>query len=132
MDDTPTHLIGMRAELMHAARADVRAGRRRRGRIRLAGVVVAAVAVIGTLTVGLPSGSNGGAPKVDSSLAGVLKAASINAAGQPALPIPGPGHYYHFTDTELGYLSKIGPTLLRRGASRPARRCPPTGGSRRG
>ena len=119
---TPTHLIGMRADLMHAARADVRAGspapgqdpagrrcRRGGGRDR-------------ALTVGLPSGSNGGAPQVDSSLAGVLKAASINAAGQPALPIPGPGHYYHFTDTELGYLSKIGPNTPQEGCFTS---CPP-------
>ena len=108
MDETPTHLIGMRAELMHAARADVRAGRRRRGRIRLAGVAVAAVAVIGALTVGLPSSSTGGAPQVDTSLAGVLKTASINAAGQPGLPIPTAGHYYHYTDTGLGYVSELG------------------------
>ena len=93
---------------MHAARIDTRAAKRRRGRIRLGGVAVAAVAAVALFAVGLPSGGGGGvAPHVDESLAGVLRTASINAAGQPALPIPGPGHYYHYTDTELGYISEL-------------------------
>ena len=108
MDETPDHLIRMRADLMHAARIDTRAAKRRRGRIRLGGVAVAAVAAVALFAVGLPSGGGGGvAPHVDESLAGVLRTASINAAGQPALPIPGPGHYYHYTDTELGYISEL-------------------------
>ena len=110
MDETPAHLIRMRADLMHAVRTDARAAKRRRGRGRLGAIAVAAVTAVTLFAVGLPTGGGGGGvtPKVDESLAGVLHTAAINAAGQAALPIPSAGHYYHFTDTELGYVALRG------------------------
>ncbi|MGN6378292.1 MAG: CU044_5270 family protein [Gaiellales bacterium] len=61
---------------------------------------VVAVVVVMTGTVG------GGAPRIDPAAAAVLKRASITAAGQPALRPLGPGRFYHFRDTELGWVER--------------------------
>ena len=72
-------------------------------RWRVAAVGVAAAVAAGALV----SGSlGGGGARVDPAAAAVLRRAAITAAHQPALPPLGPGRYYHFRDTERGWVEK--------------------------
>ena len=77
-------------------------GRRRRS--RLAALVAIAVAVGAATLVIQPFSGDG--RLIDPAAAAALHRAAITAAHQPALPPLLPGRYYHFRDTELGWIEQ--------------------------
>lgn len=98
------------------APAPRRAGARR---WRLAAVGVSAAVAAGAVV----SGSLGGSGvRIDPAAAAVLRRAAITAAHQPALPPLGPGRFYHFRDTELGWVEKADAPL---GFTSCSTACPP-------
>ncbi len=103
VEHTPTHLIAIRTDLMRAAGAETRRARRSRRRLRLGGLALVAAAGLAAVAILLPSGGG------DTAAAAALRRAAINAAGQPTLGVPGPGHFYHFTDTEMGWMARMHP-----------------------
>jgi hypothetical protein len=76
------------------------AGRSWRGRVAV--VAVGGAAVVGAMLVG----STGDGARLDPAAAAVLRQAAITAAHQPALPPLKAGQYYHFRDTEIGWVEK--------------------------
>jgi hypothetical protein len=79
--------------------------RRRPGarRWRLAALAMAAAAGVAALFGGSLGKSS---LRVDPAAAAALRRAAVTAADQPALPPLGPGRFYHFRDTELGWVEK--------------------------
>jgi hypothetical protein len=102
---------------------DAERGRRRpkarltRGRLAL----VAAIGIVGggAMVIGPLSGGGG---HVDPAAAAALHRAAITAAHQPALPPLTPGRYYHFQDTEMGWVER---TTVPRSFTSCASACPP-------
>jgi hypothetical protein len=80
--------------------------RRRAGSRRWRVAVVGAAAAVAAGAVVGGSLGGGGGVRVDPAAAAVLRRAAITAAHQPALPPLGPGRFYHFRDTELGWVEK--------------------------
>jgi hypothetical protein len=93
-------------ESMQAARAPAappgreRRGGRRRRRISVAAAI--GLAAVGSLLAGSFMGGGGG----DTAAAAALRRAAITAAHQPVLPPLKAGQYYHFRDTETGWIEK--------------------------
>jgi hypothetical protein len=73
----------------------------RRGRVAVA--VAVGVAAVAAMLVGSFTGGTG---RTDPAAAAVLRRAAITAAHQPALPPLEAGQYYHFRDTEIGWVEK--------------------------
>jgi hypothetical protein len=105
-------------EGMQAAPARPRTRReRRRGRVAIA--VAVGVAAVAAMLVGSFAGGTG---RTDPAAAAVLRQAAITAAHQPALPPLKAGQYYHFRDTEIGWVEKaVAPNSFSTCASA----CPP-------
>ncbi len=76
---------------------------RRRPRLRL----VAALATVAVLLVGLPTLILGGDGQVQPAVGQVLRAAASVAATQPTEPPPGPGQYF-YTRSREAYLTTVG------------------------
>jgi hypothetical protein len=104
MTDTPAHLTRIRRDLMQAVAVDAGRARRRRVQLRVGGVALVGAAVVGAIAA-FPSGGD----HIDPAAAAVLRRAAITAAGQPALPALTPGRFYHFTDTETGWVAQPPP-----------------------
>ena len=73
------------------------------GRGRTAVAAAVGVAAVVAILVGRLAGN---ASHVDSAAAATLRRAAITAAHQPALPPLKAGQYYHFRDTEIGWVEK--------------------------
>jgi hypothetical protein len=75
----------------------------RRWRGRIVAAAVGGVAVVGAMLVGSLTGDG---TNIDPAAAAALHQAAIAAAHQPALPPLKAGQYYHFRDTEMGWVEK--------------------------
>jgi hypothetical protein len=102
MTATPAHLTHIRTDLMLAIASDAGRARRRRVRLRIGGAALVGAALVSAIAIGIPSGGE----HVDPAAAAVLREAAVTAADQPALPALTPGHYYHLTDTETGWVEQ--------------------------
>ena len=101
-------VVALVTERMRAAPvAPARPKKSRRTRAPRPGLVAVAAAIgiaaLGSVLVGSFAGDGA---RIDPAVAAALHRAAITAAHQPALPSLKAGQYYHFRDTELGWVEK--------------------------